>query len=174
VSTGALLLLVGGGVLGALAGRVLRLPLWPLTGAIVGAGAVELAVGTTGPFPASAVFAAQVLVGSTVGARLGPTVLQEFRLVVVPGVVAVVVTVVVGIALGVALWATRPVGLVEAAFGMVPGGVGEMVAAVTSLGGDSALVAGMHLIRILVVVTVMGALVGWFRRRAGTAGEEDA
>ena len=56
---------------------------------------------------------------------------------------------------------------------MVPGGVGEMVSAVASLGGDSALVAGMHLVRLLVVVTVMGALVRWFRRREGGASTDE-
>ena len=100
-------------------------------------------------------------------------VLQEFRLVVVPGVVAVVATVVAGIGLGLAVWSLFPVGRVEAVFGMVPGGVGEMVSAVASLGGDSALVAGMHIIRLLVVVTVMGALVGWFRRREGGASTDE-
>lgn len=159
--------LLAGGAVGALLGRLLHLPLWPLTGALVGAGAVQLSVGNGAPFPPWAVFIAQVLVGSTVGARLGPTVLREFRLVIVPGVVAVLATVVAGIGLGLAVWSIFPIGLVEAVFGMVPGGVGEMVSAVASLGGDSALVAGMHIIRLLVVVTVMGALVGWFRRRAG-------
>jgi membrane AbrB-like protein len=167
VSVAVLAALLAGGAAGAALGRLVRLPLWPLTGALLGAGAVQLAVGNGAPFPAWAVFVAQVLVGSTVGARLGPTVLQEFRLVVVPGVVAVVATVVAGIGLGLAVWWIMPVGLVEAVFGMVPGGVGEMVAAVASLGGDSALVAGMHIIRLLVVVTVMGALVSWFRRREG-------
>jgi len=172
VSPVAFAALLAGGALGALVGRVLHLPLWPLTGALVGAGSVQLLVGNGAPFPASAVFIAQVLVGSTVGARLGPTVLQEFRLVVVPGVVAVVATVVAGIGLGVGVGSIFPIGLTEAVFGMVPGGVGEMVSAVASLGGDSALVAGMHIIRLLVVVTVLGALVRWFRRREGGASTE--
>ena len=165
--------LLAGGAVGAVIGRILHLPLWPMTGALVGAGAVQLVIGNGAPFPGWAVFAAQVLVGSTVGARLGPTVLQEFRLVVVPGVVAVVATVVAGIGLGLAVWWLMPIGQVEAVFGMVPGGVGEMVSAVASVGGDSALVAGMHTIRLLVVVTVMGALVGWFRRREGQAPADD-
>jgi membrane AbrB-like protein len=167
VSAAVFVALLAGGTAGAALGRLARLPMWPLTGALLGAASVQLALGNGGPFPSWAVFVAQVLVGSTVGARLGPTVLQEFRQVMVPGVLAVVATVVAGVGLGVLLWWTLPVGLVEAVFGMVPGGVGEMVAAVASLDGDSALVAGMHLIRIVVVVTVMGALVGWFRRRSG-------
>ena len=50
---------------------------------------------------------------------------------------------------------------------MVPGGVGEMVAAVASIDGDSALVAGMHLVRIVIVVTVIDVAVRWLRRRGG-------
>jgi uncharacterized protein len=165
VSTAVLLALLAGGAAGAAAGRLLRIPMWPLTGAIVGAACVHLAIGGGVVLPPWCVFVAQVLVGSTVGARLGPTVLGEFRSVMTPGLVAVLATVVAGVGLGLLLWSANGVGLVEAVFGMVPGGVGEMVAAVASLGGDSALVAGMHLVRLLVVVTVMGALVRWFRRR---------
>jgi uncharacterized protein len=165
VSAAVFLLLLAGGSAGAVVGRLLRLPMWPLTGALVGAGAVHLAIGNHAALPTWSVFVAQVLVGSAVGARLGPEVLGEFRHLVTPGLLVVLTTVGAGVGLGVALWSSREVGLVEAVFGMVPGGVGEMVAAVASIDGDSALVAGMHLIRILVVVTVMDVIVRWLRRR---------
>jgi membrane AbrB-like protein len=162
-----LLGLLSGASVGAALGRLARLPMWPLTGALIGAGAVHLAVGGGVALPAWLIFVAQVLVGSTLGARLGPTALREFRDVMAPGMVAVLATVLAGIALGLALWSTNGLGLVEAVFGMVPGGVGEMVAAVASMGGDSALVAGIHLVRLLVVVSVMGQLARWFQRRDG-------
>jgi membrane AbrB-like protein len=164
------LLLLGvlaAGSAGAALGRLARLPLWPLTGALIGAAALHLATGGGETLPSGLVFAAQVLVGCTLGARLGPTALREFRAVLAPGVVAVLATVGAGIALGLALWWGNGVGLVEAVFGMVPGGVGEMVAAVASMGGDSALVAGIHLVRLLVVVSVVGWLVRRFQRRDG-------
>jgi uncharacterized protein len=173
MTTPLLIALLAGGAAGAALGRLARLPLWPLTGALIGAGAVHLALGGGETIPSWVVFVAQVLVGSTLGARLGPTALREFREVMAPGVVAVLATVVVGIGLGLALWSSNGLGLVEAVFGMVPGGVGEMVAAVASLGGDSALVAGIHLVRLLVVVWVIGWLVRWFQRReAGGEVEE--
>jgi uncharacterized protein len=162
-----LLGLLSGASVGAALGRLARLPMWPLTGALIGAGAMHLAVGGGVALPAWLIFVAQVLVGSTLGARLGPTALREFRDVMAPGMVAVLATVLAGIALGLALWSTNGLGLVEAVFGMVPGGVGEMVAAVASMGGDSALVAGIHLVRLLVVVSVMGQLARWFQRRDG-------
>ena len=159
--------LLSGASVGAALARLARLPMWPLTGALIGAGAVHLAIGGGVTLPAWLIFVAQVLVGSTLGARLGPTALREFRDVMAPGMVAVLVTVAAGIGLGLALWSSNGMGLVEAVFGMVPGGVGEMVAAVASLGGDSALVAGIHLVRLLVVVSVMGQLARWFQRRDG-------
>jgi uncharacterized protein len=172
MSAGVLLAVLAGGSAGAALGRLLRLPMWPLTGALAGAATVHLAVGGGNVLPTWCVFLAQVLVGSTVGARLGPGVLGSFRAVMVPGVIAVLVTMVVGVGLGLALWSANGIGLVEAVFGMVPGGVGEMVAAVASLNGDSALVAGMHLVRIFVVVTLMGLLVRWHRRRGEQGTEE--
>lgn len=165
MSAAVLLGILAGGAAGAALGRLVRLPMWPLSGALVGAATVHIAVGGGVVLPTWCVFVAQVLVGSAVGARLGPTVLSEFRSVMVPGLVAVLVTVLAGVGLGWLLWASNGLGLVEAVFGMVPGGVGEMVAAVASIDGDSALVAGMHLVRLFVVVTVMGSLVRWFRRR---------
>jgi membrane AbrB-like protein len=173
VSPLLLLGVLAAGSAGAALGRLARLPLWPLTGALIGAAALHLATGGGETLPSGLVFAAQVLVGCTLGARLGPTALREFRAVLAPGVVAVLATVAAGIALGVALWASNGLGLVEAVFGMVPGGVGEMVAAVASMGGDSALVAGIHLVRLLVVVSVVGWLVRWVQRREGGSEPSD-
>jgi uncharacterized protein len=173
VSPLLLLGVLAAGSAGAALGRLARLPLWPLTGALIGAAALHLATGGGETLPSGLVFAAQVLVGCTLGARLGPTALREFRAVLAPGVVAVLATVAAGIALGVALWASNGLGLVEAVFGMVPGGVGEMVAAVASMGGDSALVAGIHLVRLLVVVSVVGWLVRWVQRREGGSETSD-
>lgn len=171
----ALLLLgiLAGGTAGAAVGRLIKLPMWPLTGALLGSAAVHLAVGGGAVLPAWCVFLAQVLIGSVVGASLGPSVLRDFRQIMVPGLATVIVTVTVGVGLGLALWSEDRVGLVESVFGMVPGGVGEMVAAVASLNGDSALVAGMHIVRLLIVVTVMDAVARWFRRRGGAGTPAD-
>lgn len=152
------------GAIGAAAGRLLRLPMWALTGAILGSAAFQLTVGGGGGLPWWWTFVAQVAVGSAVGSRLGPSVLQDFRAILVPGVTAVLVIIPAGIGVGLAIWATGRAGLVESVFGMVPGGVGEMVAAVAGLGGDSALVAGMHFVRLLVVLTALHFAVRWLRR----------
>lgn len=174
MSPALLAALVAGGSAGAAAGRLLRLPAWPLTGALLGSAAVHLAVGGgAAALPPWCVFIAQVLVGSVVGAGLGPSVLRDFRRILVPGLVTVLITIAMGVGLGLAIWSTDQVGIVESVFGMVPGGVGEMVAAVASLDGNSALVAGMHVVRLLIVLTLVHAAVRWFRRRDGQPGTRD-
>lgn len=157
-------LLLASGVAGAGAGRLLRLPMWPLTGSILGAAAVHVLVGGTAVAPTWWSVVAQVLVGTAVGAAIAPGVLAEFRAVLLPGVLAVVSILGVGVLCGLAIAATGRVHLASAVFGMVPGGVGEMVAAATALRADGALVAGIHVTRLLVVLSVLPLLVRWARR----------
>jgi len=154
----AILLLASGG-LGAAAGRVVRLPMWPLTGSIVGAAVMHVLLSGSSSAPSWWGVLAQVLVGAAVGAGIAPGVAREFAAVLVPGVLCVVAIIGVGIGCGLALSAAGQVAPVVAVFGMVPGGVGEMVAAATSLHADSALVAGMHVARLLVVLWTLPWLV---------------
>lgn len=160
-----LLALLGAGGVGAFVGRFLRFPLWPLTGAIAGAAILHVSVGGSSVTPSWWGFVAQVLVGAVVGCRLNSKNLGEFRTVMAPGSVAVVVIVGAGLGLGALFLVLDIAGPVVAFFGLVPGGVGEMVAASTALGGDGAVVAGMHLVRLLVLLAVLPPLIRWAQRR---------
>lgn len=165
--TGELVLLVLGGAVGAGAARALRLPMWSLTGALFGTAAVHVATNSSGQIPNSWSVGAQVLVGTAVGATVAPDLLRLFRAVLVPGVVAVVALIGVGVGCGLAMGAAGVLDPTVAAFGMVPGGVGEMVAAAQALQADSALVAGVHVVRLLVVLWSLPLLVRWVTRRFG-------
>ncbi|AOS64476.1 AbrB family transcriptional regulator [Actinoalloteichus hymeniacidonis] len=155
------------GAFGALLAKLGRIPLWPLIGGIAGAGAFHAITGTPENLPRAIEIAAQVVVGTVVGSALGPSLLRVFRSLLVPGLIAVVTILGVGVGLGVLLSYWGDVDQTVAVFGMVPGGVGELVAATTSLGGDSAVVAGMHLIRLVVLLTVLPLLIRFLDRRAG-------
>jgi uncharacterized protein len=62
-------------------------------------------------------------------------------------------------------WMQLPAGTL---LGSVPGGVGEMVAVAAGLHADSALVAAMHLVRLVVVLLSLPLLRRWARGwRAG-------
>ncbi len=163
--------LVAAGVAGAVLARWARVPLWPMIGAIVGSALFAWVTDGAAPVPGWWSPLAQILVGCSVGSRLGPQVVTEFRAVLLPGTVAVVSIVVAGIAIGAAFAGLGLLTPVVALFGSVPGGVGEMVAAATALGGDSAVVAGMHLVRLLVLITALPVMVAWLRRHGG---DEDA
>jgi hypothetical protein len=155
-------------VLGAAAARWLRAPMWPFTGAVVAvaiaAALLPLRVVLPGWWP----LLAQILVGTAVGGRLGRSILADFRSVLVPGVAVVVTVIPLGVVLGLMVHAWTGLPALDTVFGLVPGGVGEMVAATAGLGGNSALVAGMHLVRLLAVVWTVHAMVAYVRRRRRT------
>lgn len=158
--------LLGAGVGGALAAKVLRLPMWPFTGAVLAVAVLQQLHHVDLVLPSWWSLVAQILVGTAVGGRLGREVILEFRSVLTPGVVVVLTVIPAGVGLGVLVhyWTGLPA--LDTVFGLVPGGVGEMVAATASLNGNSALVAGMHLARLLVVVWTAHIAVRLLRKRA--------
>ncbi|WP_277400278.1 AbrB family transcriptional regulator [Streptomyces marispadix] len=167
--TGALTLLLGLACAGAALGRSLRLPMWPVTGSILGAATAPLAgLGAVPPGWWST--AGQILVGSGVGSMVGRNFLASVRRVSVPGAVVVVLIVALGAGIGAALTLGGVLGPTPALLGSIPGGVGEMVAAAAGLGGDSGLVAGMHLIRLVVVLSALPLLLRWARGLEGRDG----
>jgi uncharacterized protein len=159
-----MLVLLLGGAAGAGLARLLRLPMWPITGSIVGAAVVHAVVGGAVVVPAGWGLAGQALVGISVGSAISPHVLRHFRILAAPGTLAVTTIVALGLGGGAAIAATGQLAPTEAVLGMVPGGVGEMVAAATALDTDAAVVAGMHVVRLLVVVSVIPLLVRWAGR----------
>ncbi|NLU76208.1 hypothetical protein HCC61_26815 [Streptomyces sp. HNM0575] len=161
---GGLALLLGLACAGAALGRMLRLPMWPMTGSILGAATAPLA-GLGGAVPPGWwSTAGQILVGSGVGAMVGRNFPAAVRRVSVPGAVVVLLIVLLGAGIGAALTLGGILAPTPALLGSIPGGVGEMVAAAAGLGGDSGLVAGMHLIRLVVVLSVLPLLLRWARR----------
>lgn len=163
----AILGLAAAAAAGAIIARWLRVPMWPFTGAVLAVALFQAASETQVSLPGWWSLAAQILVGTAVGGRLGRGIVTEFRSVLVPGLLVVVTIIPVGVGLGLLVHAWTGLPVLDTVFGLVPGGVGEMVAATASLHGNSALVAGMHLARLLVVVWTVHLLVPAVRRREG-------
>lgn len=159
-----LLILLGAGAAGATAGRLLRLPMWPITGALLGSAAANVIMAATISLPFGLGFAAQVLVGTAVGASVLPGFAREIGKLIAPAATVVAVLVTAGIAAGVVMSWLGVLGQTEALLGMVPGGVGEMVAAASALSADSALVAGIHVIRLLLMVWTLPLMIRWAAR----------
>lgn len=139
--------------------------MWPFTGAVLAVAGAAALSGRSVDLPSWWALLAQVLVGTAVGGRIGRGVVTEFRAVLVPGVAVVLTVVPLGVALGLFVHTATGLPVLDTVFGLVPGGVGEMVAATAGLGGNSALVAGMHLVRLLVVVWAVHLVVALLQRR---------
>lgn len=176
VSVGALELiaLLASGGLGAIAGYLLRLPMWPITGALVGSAVVNITVQSTTPLPAALSFIAQVLVGTAVGSTVLPGFAKQVRRMLVPVLVVVLALVGAGLSFAAILSTLGVLDAPEAFLGLIPGGVGEMVSAASGVGADGALIAGIHVVRLLVSLWTLPLLIRWAgrwrRRQSGDSG----
>lgn len=171
-----LVVLLASGAVGAALGALLRLPMWPITGALLGSAVANVLLATTVTMPAGLSFFAQVLVGTAVGASVLPGFVKQLSRLILPAVAVTLTLVTAGLSAAAVMSALGLVGPQEALLGMIPGGVGEMVAASAALGADSALVAGMHVIRLLLSLWMLPLLVRWASswRRPGAPDAPDA
>lgn len=158
-----LTVLVALGAAGAGVGRLLRLPMWPLTGSILGAATAHLLGFAAMATPVWLSVSGQLLVGCAVGSSIGRDLFTAVRSVTTTGAVVVFAILGLGSAIGTTFALTGLLDPAPALLGSIPGGVGEMVAAAAGLGADSALVAGMHLVRLLLVLSVLPWLLRWAR-----------
>jgi uncharacterized protein len=159
-----LLLLLSLGAAGAAFAWAVHLPMWPITGAILGAATVHLVGLGALSTPPWLSLAGQLLVGCAVGSAVGRNLFRTFARVTAPGAVVVAALVGTGLAIGAVIAVT---GLAErsvAVLGSIPAGVGEMVAVAAGLGADSALVAAMHMVRLFAVLLTVPLLLRWSRR----------
>ena len=163
MTTEQLVLLLLFGAAGAAVGRLVHLPVWPLTGSILGGAAVHLLGFGALTAPGWLSTLGQLLVGCVVGSSVGRNLFGAIRRVSRPGAVVVVTIIGVGVSAGLVIAAAGWADPAAALLGSVPGGVGEMVAAAAGLGADSALVAGMHLIRLFAVLLTLPLLLRWAR-----------
>jgi len=169
-----LLVLIASGAAGAVAGRFLRLPMWPITGALLGSAAAHIALGGMVDMPPALSFFAQILVGCAVGASVMPGFMKQLGSLILPAAIVAFTLVIAGISCAIVMIWLGFIGPDEALLGMVPGGVGEMVAASSALGANSAMVAGIHVVRLLVTLWLLPVLVRWAMHwRPRTSREEE-
>jgi len=144
--------LVGGGL--ALWGGM---PSGGLIGSLLAAGGANLLGAGLGPLDGAFRSAAMLLIGTAVGAQMSRESLQLLRQVALPVTVFIVVIVSVGLLLGWCLSQVTPLDLPTALLSSVPGGASTMTAVAHDLGGDTRLVAALHLMRQLVVFILVPA-----------------
>lgn len=161
------LILIGCAALGLPGARLLRIPAAQLVGPMVLSVAVHLTGVVEAKPPLEVVAAAQVILGSTIGARFaGVPFSQIWRIALVAaGAALIMVLVAAGFAFGLgALSGIRGAVLFLA---LAPGGLAEMSMMALSFGVAAAFVSSHHIVRIAVLVIVAPQLFRLVHTRYG-------
>lgn len=147
----ALVIITAGGVLG----RALHLPAWQLTGALALSAGFSLA-GLPLSLPDPLIFAAQIVVGVSLGMRFAGLSLPMLGKGVWLSLVSVAAMTLLGAGLALALLTVmdQPFDVLLITF--APGGVNEMALIALSIGANPAFVTLHHVFRIVVTVFVLG------------------
>ena len=148
-------LLLWGGVsiiVGALAGRALRLPAWHLIGPMAVSAALHLSGITDFHVPYWLLAAAQVGLGATIGCRFGGLTLAAFARIL--GLAAGSTAILLALTFAWAIAMSRLMGLDAGllALAYAPGGLAEMSMAALGLALEPGVVIVHHLVRISIVI----------------------
>ena len=158
------------GLFGALVGRRLGVPAGVLTGTIVGVGVAQAVLG----FPEVPAMpglnqSLQVLVGIMVGLRITRTSVRSGVQALVPATLLTAAFIASSVGAALAVISLTGVDPMTALFAAAPGGLTEMASVGASLGADGAVVAAVHLVRLLLVIAAVNVLMAKLRRREPSA-----
>ncbi len=161
MSTREAVVLTAGGLIGFFGARAMKIPAAALTGPMVASAILHLVGASTIAPPGPLVAAAQVVVGSALGARFASVpVMQVLRTIVHSlGATAVMIGITIGLAAVTAQFVDASIPALVLA--LSPGGLAEMSLIALALGIEAAFVAGHHIIRIALIVIAMPTI---FRR----------
>jgi membrane AbrB-like protein len=152
-------------IVGAWAGRLVRLPAATLLGPLLLAGAIALVDADVLTVPPLAREVAFALIGLQVGLRFTVETLRATGRLLLP-VMATILTLMAGsfvFALGLA--ATTSASLLESYLATTPGGLYAVVAVAFGAGADTTFVIGVQTVRLLGLVVLAPLVVRWVVRR---------
>jgi membrane AbrB-like protein len=141
-------------VIGYYLGRILRLPGGQILGPLVVSAIAYLSGLVDGRPPANLIAIAQVVIGSAIGARfVGLNLRQMARPIILALCSALaMLAMAAAFATAIAPWLDLPMHALLLA--LSPGGLAEMSLIALALNVDTAFIATMHLVRILLIVTM--------------------
>ncbi len=162
--------LTAGAIAGFFGARALKIPAAALTGPMIASALLHLVGASTIAPPGPLVAAAQVVVGSTLGARFAGVPIRRVLRVVLHSLGSVAIMIALTVLLAAAAAAFVDASIPALVLALAPGGLAEMSLIALALGVEAAFVAAHHVVRIALVVLVMPTI---FRRRlSGRAGPE--
>ncbi|MDE0717345.1 MAG: AbrB family transcriptional regulator [Rhodospirillaceae bacterium] len=155
-------ILTAGGVAGYFGAKALKIPAAALTGPMIVSALLHLLGASTIAPPGPLVAIAQVVVGSTLGARFAGVPIRRVLRLVVHSLGSTAIMISLTILLAAAASAFVDASIPALVLALAPGGLAEMSLIALALGIEAAFVAAHHVIRIALVVLVLPTV---FRRR---------
>jgi uncharacterized protein len=168
LSRSAALCLVATAV-GAGAGRLAHIPGGAFTGALVAAATARLLDWPVAEPPIWLRTLARVVLGLTIGAAVTTDTLRAIAGALLPVTINIVALVVLGIVLAMTISRFTHMDLASALCAATPGALGAMVSLADDLGGDSRVVASMHLVRLVSILLCIPTIAHAFFPRVGAA-----
>jgi membrane AbrB-like protein len=162
-------LLAVAGVLGFLFARRVKLPAATFVGPLLGSAAVHLAgwIATEPPYLVLAL--AQLVIGSSVGARFSGTPLRLVLRALALGAGATLLMLLITLVFGGVLHGLTGLSLALLLLAFIPGGFAEMSLIALGMGVDPAFVVTHHSLRVFLVVLIALPLFAWLERRGWMA-----
>jgi uncharacterized protein len=160
----AFALLAVAGVLGYLFARRVRLPAATFVGPLLGSAAVHLAgwIATEPPYLVLAL--AQLVIGSSVGARFSGTPIRLVLRALALGAGATLLMLLITFAFGGVLHGLTGLSLALLLLAFIPGGFAEMSLIALGMGVDPAFVVTHHSLRVFLVVLIALPVFAWLER----------
>ncbi|SEN60330.1 hypothetical protein SAMN04488003_12251 [Loktanella fryxellensis] len=149
---------------GAVVGQRIGLPAAPVFGPMILSGLVHALGWVTVAPPSIIVIAAQIVIGTVIGARFVGATLRDTARDLGIAVIASGGMLAIGIAFAAVIAATMDMPLAQAFLAYAPGGLTEMSLLTLTLGQDIAYVSVTHIIRIALIVAVASTVFRLIRR----------
>ena len=171
-----LLILAVCGTAGFFIAKLIRLPGAMIVGPMIVSAIVYLAGGVEGAPPQPLVALAQVVIGAGIGARFVGVDVRDLARPLALGFASGLLMMGAAIAIAVTLGPTLGLSSHALILALAPGGVAEMSLIALALDVDTAFIATMHIVRIVLIVALapfVFRMLGWTRPQADTqrAGE---
>ena len=156
--------LAAAALVGGILGRITRMPAGGILMPMILSGGLHLTGIVTLPPPSLLVILAQVVMGTTVGARFAGVRLAEIRRDILLGIGSTAIVVTATALFSTLIFWLTGLPLSQAFLGYAPGGLTEMSLIALALGEDVAYVSVLHTTRIVLVI-VAAPLIFRLRRR---------
>jgi len=159
------------GAIGAGVGRLVKLPAWQMTGPMVASAAVHMAGWTAASPPSDLVAVAQIVIGSSAGARFSGSKLHELVRPAVLSGIATLSLLATAVLAALGLAAITEIDFRAIHLALSPGGFAEMSLIALSLGIEVPFVSLHHFGRLVLVISVASIVAGIGQRRLAKRGQ---